>query len=63
MLDSVSLFHTPKLESHIVPNVYIELNITVRGYEYLNEQIWGMKNKIMTSKQQSVCLCATKYFK
>jgi hypothetical protein len=30
-LDSVSFFHTPKLESHIVPNVYIELNIMVRG--------------------------------
>jgi len=35
-LDSVSLFHAPKLESHIVHNVCIVLNITVRGYEYLN---------------------------
>jgi len=30
-LDSVSFFHTPKLESHIVPYVCIELNITIRG--------------------------------
>jgi hypothetical protein len=26
ILDSVLFFHTPKLESHIVPNVFIELN-------------------------------------